>query len=132
MPVFERESPETIKGRILERMETDLQTREGSYTNDLVSPVAFELWRWAMTLDELVTAFYVDEDSGKYLDMHAKLLGLVRKAGTRATAVITLQGRPGTIVPRGTGRHRRHGPGERPGPVPPHRPAAEGPGDFRQ
>lgn len=102
MPMFERESPETIKGRILERMETDLQTREGSYTNDLVSPVAFELWRWAMTLDELVTAFYVDADSGKYLDMHAKLLGLVRKAGTRATAVITLQGRPGTIVPRGT------------------------------
>ena len=102
MPLFEHETPETIKGRILDRMSTSLQTREGSYTNDLAAPLAFELWRWCMTLDELVTAFYVDADSGGYLDQHATLLGLARKEGTRAFAVIRFTGRNGTIIPAGT------------------------------
>ena len=102
MPIFERETPETIKGRILDRMSTDLQTREGSYTNDMVSPLAFEIWRWCMTLDELITAFYVDQDSGIYLDKHAALLGLARKAGTRAYAQIHFTGRDGTRIPAGT------------------------------
>lgn len=102
MPLFENETPETIKARILDRMETDLQTREGSYTNDMVSPVAFELWRVLMTLDELITAFYVDENSGRYLDDHAALLGLARKEGTRAYAEIRFTGRDGVVVPEGT------------------------------
>ena len=55
-----------------------------------------------MTLDELVTAFYVDADSGGYLDQHATLLGLARKEGTRAFAVIRFTGRNGTIIPAGT------------------------------
>ncbi|HIT31690.1 MAG TPA: baseplate J/gp47 family protein [Candidatus Enterenecus stercoripullorum] len=102
MPIFENETPETIKTRILERMSTELQTREGSYTNDMVSPMSFEIWRWCMTMDELITAFYVDENSGKYLDDHATLLGLARKVGTRAYATIHFTGRDGTIVPAGT------------------------------
>lgn len=102
MPLFESESPETIKGRILGRMETELQTREGSYTNDMVSPTAFELWRVLMTLGELVSAFYVDENSGPYLDDHARLVGLERKEGTRAQAEIRFTGRDGTVVPAGT------------------------------
>lgn len=102
MPLFESTTPETIKASILERIGTDLQTREGSYTNDLVSPMAFELWRWCMTLDELIYAFYVDETSGIYLDKHADLLGLARKAGTRAYAAITFTGRSGVTIPAGT------------------------------
>ncbi len=102
MPLFEHETPETIKARILTRMETELQTREGSYTNDLAAPLAFELWRWCMTLDELVSAFYVDEYSGGYLDKHASLLGLARKEGTRAYAVIRFTGRDGVTIPAGT------------------------------
>lgn len=102
MPLFEHETPETIKARILERIGTDLQTREGSYTNDTVSPISFELWRFAMTLDELIHAFYVDENSGKYLDDHASLLGMARKLGTRAYAQITFTGSSGVTVPAGT------------------------------
>lgn len=102
MPLFENLTPEIIKARVLERIGTDLQTREGSYTNDLVAPVCFELWRWCMTLDELITAFYVDEQSGAYLDKHAALLGMARKAGTRASAQVVFSGRAGLTVPAGT------------------------------
>ena len=65
MPLFENITPETILERILSRMDTDLQTREGSYAYDQAAPIAFEIWRVFMTLDELIEAFYVNEDSGQ-------------------------------------------------------------------
>lgn len=102
MPLFEAEAPEIIRARILDRIGTELQTREGSYTYDMVSPTAFELWRVLMTLDELIAAFYVDEYSGKYLDAHAALLALERKEGTQATAAVTFTGKDGVTVPAGT------------------------------
>lgn len=102
MPIFKDQTPELIRSRILARMDTELQTREGSYAYDLVSPVAFELWRVLMTLDELINAFYVTQYSGPYLDDHANLLGMVRRAGTKATAVVHFTGRSGVIIPAGT------------------------------
>lgn len=101
MPLFENQTPELIRNRILERMNTTLQTREGSFSYDTVSPVSFEIWRLLMTLDELITAFYVDENSGKYLDAHADLMGLVRRQGTKAAAVLHFTGKNGTVIPAG-------------------------------
>lgn len=102
MPIFEDQTPEVIRNRILSRMETDLQTREGSYSFDLVSPVAFELWRVLMTLDELIDAFYVNEYSGPYLDKTADLLGMARREGTKAAATMSFTGRSGVVIPAGT------------------------------
>lgn len=102
MPLFENQTPELIRSRILERIGTKMQTREGSFTYDVVSSVSFELWRVMMTIDELVDAFYVDEYSGKYLDEHAALFGLTRREGSYATAAISFAGAAGTIVPEGT------------------------------
>lgn len=102
MPLFEDQTPEIIRARILDRIGTDLQTREGSYTYDVVSPTSFEIWRVLMTLDELISAFYVDEYSGHYLDDHADLLGLARRVGTKAAAVMNFTGRSGLTIPAGT------------------------------
>lgn len=102
MALFEDYTPETIKKRILDQLETSMQTREGSFVNDVISPVSFEIWRALMTLEELVNAFYVDETSGKYLDKHAEMLGLARRQGTRAAAAIHFVGRTGVIIPAGT------------------------------
>ena len=102
MPLFEGTTPETILERILGRMDTDLQTREGSYAYDQAAPIAFEIWRVLMTLDELIEAFYVNENSGTYLDAHAKLFAMARREGTKAAAKINLFGRDGTTVPAGT------------------------------
>lgn len=102
MPLFNDTTPETIKSSILSRMETDLQTREGSYANDMVSPISFELWRWAMTLDQLLDAFYINEGSGIYIDQQASALAVYRKEGARAQCGITFQGKDGTTVPAGT------------------------------
>lgn len=102
MPLFEDLTPETILERILSRMDTDLQTREGSYAWDQAAPIAFEIWRVLMTLNELIEAFYVNEKSGPYLDAHADLFAMARREGTRAAAKLTLFGRDGVTVPAGT------------------------------
>lgn len=102
MPIFEGLTPEAVLERILSRMETDLQTREGSFAYDMAAPIAFEIWRTLMTLDELVDAFYVNANSGKYLDAHAALFGLERREGTCSAAEIQLFGADGTVIPAGT------------------------------
>ena len=102
MPLFDSLTPETILERILSRMDTELQTREGSYAYDQAAPVAFEIWRALMTLGELIDAFYVNEHSGHYLDEHARLFTLSRREGARAEATLTAFGRDGVTVPAGT------------------------------
>ena len=102
MPLFESQTPEIIRDRILSSMETELQTREGSYAYNQASPIAFEIWRMLMTLDELVYAFYVTPESGPWLDLHADLLALERRQGTKATAAIRFTGKDGVVVPAGT------------------------------
>lgn len=102
MRLFEDVTPEQILERILNRMDTDLQTREGSYAYDQAAPIAWEIWRQLMTLDELIDAFYVGPESGKYLDDHARLFAMARREGTRAEAELKLTGRSGVTVPAET------------------------------
>lgn len=102
MPLLEDITPEVVLERILGRMDTQLQTREGSYAYDQAAPISFEIWRVLMTLDELIDAFYVNENSGKYLDAHAKLFALSRREGARAAAKMIYTGRNGTVIPAGT------------------------------
>ncbi len=102
MPLFENVTPETILERVLSRMDTDLQTREGSYAYDQAAPISFEIWRVLMTLDELIEAFYVNENSGPYLDAHARLFAMSRREGARAAAKMLFQGQDGTVVPAGS------------------------------
>ena len=102
MALFDGLTPETILERVLGRMDTGLQTREGSYAYDQAAPICFELWRVLMTLGELIEAFYVGPKSGKYLDDHAKLFALSRREGVKARAGICFSGRDGVGIPAGT------------------------------
>lgn len=102
MPLFEDQTPEVIRDRILSGMGTELQTREGSYAYNMASPIAFEIWRMLMTLDELVYAFYVTPESGPWLDKSADLLALTRRVGMKAAAAIHFTGRDGVTIPAGT------------------------------
>jgi uncharacterized phage protein gp47/JayE len=77
-------------------------TREGSYTNDLVSAVALELWKFYNSLNALIPIVYVDETSGEYIDKRAAYYGIIRKPGTKATTILTFTGTDGTVIPKDT------------------------------
>jgi len=100
--MFEHVTVEDMKSRILGRLTTSLQTREGSFTNDVISAAAAELCECYHSLDAFLPAFYIDETSGAYIDKQAAVVGVTRKAGTAASCAITFTGEDGASVPAGT------------------------------
>lgn len=107
--MFENYTPEMLKNRILGRLQSKLETREGSVTNDQVSAVSYELWIAYQMMDALIPIFYVDETSGIYLDKQAGDFGVVRKSGAFARAAIRFTGKDGTTVPAGMSFHTKSG-----------------------
>ncbi len=97
--MYEDLTGEEIKSEIIEQMTTDVDTREGSFANDMISAAAYEIWKVYQALDAIVPIAYVDETSGEYIDKRCAEYGIERKEGTKATAVLTLTGTSGTVVP---------------------------------
>ena len=55
--MFENITVEGIKNRVLSRITTDLQTREGSFTNDVISAVSAEIAEVYHSMDAFLPAF---------------------------------------------------------------------------
>lgn len=100
--MFEDITVEGIKSDMLSRLtNSDLQTREGSFANDVLSAAALELYNLYHSMDALLSMFYLDDTSGDYIDQQAAVFGLTRKAGTQAACSITFTGSDGAVVPAG-------------------------------
>lgn len=100
--MYETLTVEQIKTNILNRLTTGLQTREGSYTNDVISAAAAEIAECYHSLDALVPSFYLDETSGEYIDRQAAVVGIARKEGGASSCVIRFTGSDGASIPAGT------------------------------
>nr|DAW46096.1 MAG TPA: Baseplate J like protein [Caudoviricetes sp.] len=77
---------------MLDLLTTGLDTREGSYTRDLLSAVAVEIWKGYQLDNMILAAFFLLDASGEVIDKRAEEYGLTRKPGTMATATITITG----------------------------------------
>ena len=62
MSLFESYSVEDIKNDILSKI-TEMDTREGSFANTLISPVSYKIWEMLQSLNAVVTIAFVDETS---------------------------------------------------------------------
>lgn len=100
--MFEDITVEGIKQRMLARLQTNLQTREGSFANDVISAVAVELYDCYHQWDSLEPRFYINDASGPYIDKQAATVGISRKPGTAASCSITFSGSEGARVPART------------------------------
>jgi len=98
--VYENLTPEQIKSDILGDLRL-ADTREGSYTNTLISPVAHEFWKIYQDLDSLDPKVFPDETSGIYIDKNANPFGVTRKPGTKAGAAVAFFGADGTVIQKG-------------------------------
>lgn len=108
--MFEHITAESVKADILARLSTTkLQQREGSFVNDIVSAVALEIAGAYHKMDALLPMFYLDETSGTYIDLQAAVVGITRRAGTKASCSITFTGEDGSTVPAGTPFYSRTG-----------------------
>lgn len=100
--MFESITPEVLKQRVFDALQTDIDTREGSYTHDLVAPAMLEVWKIYQTLNGLIPMVFPDETSGEYIDKKCADYGITRKAGTKAAVTLTITGTTGSTVPKGT------------------------------
>lgn len=99
--MYENLTVESIKNDMLSRMSTDINTSEGSFANDMISAVAYEIWKSFQALDAIVPIAYVDETSGEYIDKRCSEYGIIRKSGTKAKAVLKFSGTDGTVIAKG-------------------------------
>ncbi len=100
--MFEDRTPENIRSEVLSAMEDRVQTREGSFAAEMAGPMAVEASMIYEAIKAMIPAFYVDEDSGGFIDVAASRYGIYRKEGTRAAAAIRLTGRANMTVAAGT------------------------------
>ncbi len=100
--MYESVTAEEVQRRILSRLTTNLQTREGSFTADITAAAALELADIYHAMDGLEPRFYLEETSGMFIDRQAAVVGITRKAGTRAECAVTFTGKDGARVPAGT------------------------------
>lgn len=100
--MFEDKTPESIKAEIIAGLQTDISTREGSYTDTLIGPMALSQWKVYQGMNAAVPMFYVDENSGEYIDRACKRYGIYRKPGTKAKVTLQFSGTDGAQVPAGS------------------------------
>ena len=71
---FESMTPESIKSEMLGRVinaGVDVDAREGSYANILLSEAAYVMWKYGQTLNGFIDILFPGAQSGRYLDLHA-------------------------------------------------------------
>ncbi len=102
---FEDMTPESIKSEMLGRVidaGVDVDAREGSYANVLLSEAAYVMWKYGQTLNGFLDILFPGETSGEYLDLHAAQIGMTRQPGAKAAVTVTFSGADGTKIPKGT------------------------------
>lgn len=102
---YDELTPESIKASMLADLEVkgaDIDVREGSYANTLVSVAAYQLFKMYQQFPGLLSMVFPDEDSGEYIDKNAEQIGMTRAAGQKATVTVTFTGTDGTYIPAGT------------------------------
>lgn len=100
--MYEDLTVEDIKNDILKDLQGRVSVIEGSYTNNLISPIAFAIWRFYQSLDKLIPISFIDDTSGPYIDKRASEYGIYRKPGNKAVGVLKITGEPGTVIEQGT------------------------------
>lgn len=106
---FDSITPESLKAEAkekiratLEAQEMEIDLREGSYTDVLLSEGAMQVYKAYMLAQDLVAVAVPTADGGRRLDAFGGIFGIARTAGTRAEVEVTFSGENGVTVPAGT------------------------------
>lgn len=99
--MYENKTYEAIKNDILSKI-LGIDTREGSFANDMVSPISAELESSYNELDKLLLKMFLENLSSEDLERRCEEYGLTRKSGTLSEGFATFTGVQGTVIPVNT------------------------------
>lgn len=100
--MYSKETYEEIKKRILDSITIDIDKREGSFINDMISPLAVELTKTYIEFNNIINIAFVESSYDKYLDMKVNEFGIFRKDGDKARGILKITGTDGVVIPKGT------------------------------
>ena len=95
-------SYESIKQRILDNMQVDIDKREGSFSQNLISPLSQELAKAYIRQEDLVHMAFVRNGFFNYLDLKCEEYGIHRKEGTKAVGEVIFVGKDEVLIENGT------------------------------
>lgn len=106
LPSFlDGQSAEEIMERMAERLPKDIDISEGNDIYNLLMPTAVEKERYVnFILKEAIRLIFPQYCGGydEIADYHAETCGMRRKEPFYATGKVTMEGEPGTLIPKGT------------------------------
>jgi uncharacterized phage protein gp47/JayE len=99
---YEDQTSAAVLLRMLMASPQDIDRRQGSVTNDLLSPAAIEFMRAYTELDNVIAYGFAETTYGPFLEMRAREYGLIRKVAVKSTGTLTFIGPVGTLIIAGT------------------------------
>lgn len=100
--MFSTQTYENIKNRILEKFPLQLDKREGSYSNNLISPLVAEIAKVYMKMGDILSIGFVKTTFSDYLDKRVNEFGVYRKPGLKAVGAVKVEGKAGAKITNGT------------------------------
>lgn len=101
MLVYDNKTYESIKDTMLSKV-NNVDKREGSFVNDMLSPIALELEGAYQQFNRLLGVMFLEDVTGEYLEKRAAEYGMTRKDGTYATGSVKFTGVDETVIPKGS------------------------------
>ncbi len=106
---YNEETYNNIKNRILSNMSNELDKREGSIINDMVSPISAEFAKNYIQLDAVIDLFFLKNLEKEDLEKRANDYGLIRKEAQYASGYVRIYGENGIKITNEMGVYTDNG-----------------------
>lgn len=100
--MYSNETYEVIKERILSNINININKDEGSFLNNMISPLSIELTKAYIEFEHLLGIMFASNTYGNWLDMKVAEFGMERKQGEVAKGLVTFRGSKNTYIPAET------------------------------
>lgn len=99
--MFETQTYTEILKRLKEQVPSGMDSAEGSFIHDVLSPAALELAQLYANLDLVLAFSFAQTTNGQYLDYRASEHGLERRSAKYSTGTVKVTGSEGIIIDKG-------------------------------
>ncbi|MCX8132027.1 MAG: baseplate J/gp47 family protein [Clostridia bacterium] len=99
--MYENQTEELIKQRMLSKAPEGINISEGDFFNDAVSPAAIELTLAYQQLDNVLRLGFAETSYGEYLDRITSERGVYRKPATKGRGIIEITAAVGSAINKG-------------------------------
>lgn len=103
-PVFlQNHSPEEVHDLMKKILPKDLDLSPGGHAYNLTMPTALVIAEVCeFVLPEVIKLIFPEYSYGEFVDAHARVKGMTRRAATAANGSLTITGDPQTVIPAGS------------------------------